>query len=118
MDHAAEFGEPGAQTIGHAIGDPDTDFSLCLHGVFPAIGFFEADTEDADDGFAAHGGAKFLSVFAVRPGRSETAPRLAVGDQRGGEFADLPHVERTGGASSGVGNDAGVGIDLACFAVP
>src|SRR5439155_547387 len=118
VEHAAEFGEPGAQAVGRAVGDPDSNFSLALHGVFPAIRFFDSDAEDADDGFTAHGRAEFLSVFAVGPGRGKTAAGLTVGDERGCELADFRHVERTGRAASRVRDDAGVGIDLANLAVP
>src|SRR5437773_4016527 len=118
VEHAAEFGEPGTQAVGRAVGDPDSNFSLALHGVFPAIRFFDSDAEDADDGFAAHGRAKFLSVLAIGPRSGETAAGLAVGDERGRELADFRHVERTGRATSGVRDDAGVGIDLANLAVP
>src|SRR5207247_5379296 len=100
------------------IGDPDSNFSLALHGVFPAIRFLNADAEDADDGFAAHGRAKFLSVFPVGPRRGKTAAGLAVGDERGRELADFRHVERAGCAASGVRDDARVGINLANLAVP
>src|SRR5207247_5468276 len=100
------------------IGDPDSNFSLALHGVFPAIRFLNADAEDADDGFAAHGRAKFLSVFPVGPRRGKTAAGLAVGDERGRELADFRHVERAGCASSGVRNDARVGINLTNLADP
>src|SRR3989442_602408 len=118
VEHATEFGEPGAQAVGRAVGDPDSNFSLALDGVFPTIRFFNSDAEDADDGFAAHGRAKFLSVFAVGPRRGQTAAGLAVGDERGCELADFRHIERTGRAASGVRDDAGVGIDLANLSVP
>src|SRR5207244_11437171 len=72
----------------------------------------------ADDRFAAHGGAKFLPVFAIRPWRSQAAAGLAVGDEGGRQFADFLHVERTGRAAAGVRDDAGVRIDFADFAVP
>src|SRR6266516_3314075 len=118
VEHATEFGEPRPQAVGRPVGDPDSNFSLALHGVFPAIRLFDPYAEDADDGFAAHGRAKFLSVFAVGPRRGKTAAGLTVGDERGGELADFRHVERTGRAASGVRDDAGVGIDLANLAVP
>ena len=71
-----------------------------------------------DDRFAAHGRAKFFAVLAIRPWRGQAAARLAIGDERRRQFADVFHVERTGGAAAGVGNDAGVRIDLAHLAVP
>src|SRR5580765_369979 len=118
VEHAAEFGKPWAQAVGRAVGDPDSNLSLALDGVFPAIRLLKTDAEDTDDGFAAHGGAKFLSVLAVRPRRGKTAARLAVSDERGRELADFRHVERTGRAASGIRDDAGVGIDFANLAVP
>src|SRR6266536_2339340 len=36
VEHAAEFGEPWAQAVGRAVGDPDSNFSFALDGVFPA----------------------------------------------------------------------------------
>src|SRR6185312_3241012 len=104
--------------IRHAVGDPEPDLGLALHRVFPAIGFFHSDAENADDGLAAHGGAKFLSVLPVRPRRHETAPSLAIGEKRGRKLADFFHVERTRRAAPGVWDDAGIGINLAHLGVP
>jgi len=43
---------------------------------------------------------------------------LAVGHERGREFADFFHVKGTGRAAAGVGNDAGIGIDRTHGGVP
>ena len=118
VQHAAEFREPRTQAIRDAIGHPEANLRFALHAVLPAIRFFEADAEDADDRFAAHGGAKFLPVFAIRPRRSQAAAGLAVGDEGGRPFADFLHVERTGRAAAGVRDDAGVRIYFSDFAVP
>ena len=59
-----------------------------------------------------------LPFLPLAHGRHQAAPRLAVGHQRRGQLADPLHVERTGRAAAGVGNDAGVGIDLAHLGIP
>src|SRR5262249_2029566 len=72
----------------------------------------------ADNWLAAERGAKFLSILAIDPRSSKPTTRLAIGEQRFGQFADFFHVERTGRAAAGIRNHTGVGIDLARLAVP
>src|SRR4029079_11280388 len=93
VKHARELCEPGTQIVGDALGYPDSNLGFTLHRVLPAIWFFEADAEDADDRFAAHCGAELFGVLAIRPGSSEPAAGLAIRDERGREFADPLHVE-------------------------
>src|SRR5262245_51950608 len=115
---AGKLGEPGAQAVGGSLRDPDANLRLTLHGILPAIRFFNANTEDADNWLAAERGAKFLSILAIDPRSSKPTTRLAIGEQRFGQFADFFHVERTGRAAAGIRNHTGVGIDLARLAVP
>src|SRR5262249_59186488 len=118
VQHAGEFGEPGAQSVRHPVGHPQADLRLALHAVLPPVRFLDADAEDADDGLATHGSSVFLPVLAVRPGCREPAASLSVGDEHGGEFADALHIQRTGRAAAGVRDDAGVGVDFADLRVP
>src|SRR5207253_5152974 len=91
---------------------------LTLHAVLPPVRFLDADAEDADDRFATQGGAELLAVLAVRPRRRQAAAALPVGDQHRRQFADALHVQRAGRAAAGVGDDAGVGMNLADLRVP
>ena len=118
VQRAAEFAEPRTQAIGDSVQDPNANLGVALHAVLPALRFFDADAEQADDGFATHGGAKFLAVFSIGPRRHDAAPGLAVGYQHGSQFANGFHVQRTQRAAAGVRDDAGIGIDLAHRAVP
>src|SRR5262249_17858729 len=86
--------------------------------VLPAVRFLDADAEDADDRFAAHGGAELFAVLSVRPRRRQAATGLPVGDQDGCQLADAPHVERAGRPAAGVRDYAGVGMDLADLPIP
>ena len=61
-----------------AIYDPELDFLRILNRIFPAIRLFDTDTEDADDRFFAERRAVFFAVFAVRPGRHQSASRLTI----------------------------------------
>src|SRR5437867_3443045 len=58
MQDAAELGEPWPQPVGHSVSDPQADFRLTLDTILPAVGFFDPNAEDADNGFATHGCAK------------------------------------------------------------
>ena len=113
MEHAGKFGEPGAQSIGHSVRYPEPNLCLALHAVFPPVWFLNADTKDADDGFATHGGAELLSVLSVRPWHSKATARLPVGDQGWRKLANSLHVQGTGGSSAGIGNDARIRVELA-----
>ncbi len=57
--------------------------AVAVDAVFPAVGLFEADAEEADDGLVAHGGAILFCGFAHEPGRLESAASLTVGDEHG-----------------------------------
>ena len=118
VEGGGEFAEPGTHAVGDGVEDPDADFGVAADAVFPAIGLFEADAEEADDGLVAHGGAIFFGGFAHEPGRLETAARLAVGDEHGSALADRDGVERIVCAASVVGDGAGFGIDCADLCVP
>ena len=110
VQHTGELGEPWTQVVGHPLGNPQPYLRFALDAILPAIRLFHADAEDADDGFAAHGGAEFLPVLAVGPRRGQAAACLPVGDEHGGKFADALHVQVTGGSAAGIGDDAGVRV--------
>ena len=118
MQHAGELGEPRPQAVGDAIRHPEANLGFALDAVLPPIRLLDADAEDADDGFAAHGGAEFLAVLPVGPRGGQPAPSLPVGDERRRKLADALHVQRARRAAAGVRDDAGVGIDLADLGIP
>ncbi len=118
MEGAGELREPGPHAVGDAVRGPEADLVRALHGVLPAVGLLDPDAEDADHGLAAHRGAVLLRVLAVGPGRHEPASRLTIGDQHRRQLADPLHVEAADGAAAGVGNETGVGVDLAQIRVP
>ena len=89
-----------------------------LHRILPAVRLFDAHAEDAADRLASHGGAIFLAVLPVGPGSHQAAARLAVGEQRGRQFADALHVQFAQRSSAGVGDIARRRVDLADLVVP
>src|SRR4030095_10592474 len=74
--------------------------------------------EKPDDRFAPHGRAKLFGALAIHPWRGEASSGLSIRDEHFRHFANAFHVQRTGGATSGVGNDATVWIDLTHLVVP
>ncbi len=115
---ARELREPGPHAVRQEVRGPEADLVRALHGVLPAVGLLHADAEEADDGLAAEGGPVLLGVHADGPGRHEPVARLTVGHEHRRQLADALHVEPAGGAAPGVGDDAGVGVDLADLRVP
>ena len=118
IEHAAKFGKPGTQPIGHPFGDPERDLSWTLHRVLPAVTFFEPHAKDATDWFIAHGGAVFLAVFAIGPNRHRTMPGLAVGKENIGALTDALHIECTERTATTVGNKARIRVDRADRPIP
>ena len=118
MERGGEFAEPGTHAVGDGVEDPDADLGVGVDAVFPAVGLFDADAEEADDGLVAHGGAVFFCGFAHEPWGCEAAASLAVGDEHGSALADLDGVERIVCAAAVVRDGAGFGIDFADLCVP
>ncbi len=115
---ARELREPGPHAVGDEVRGPEADLGSTLHGVLPPVGLLDPDAEEAGHGLAAHRGPVLLRVHADGPGRHEPVARLTIGHQHRRPLADLRHVQAAGGAAAGVGNDAGVGVDLAQIRVP
>src|SRR5262249_48084449 len=118
VEGAAEFADPWAQTVGHAIGNPDAQLGFVGNRVFPAVFIVDADAGNSDNGLSAEGSSKFLAVLAVGPGRGKAVARLAVGEEGWGELAGGLHGEGSHGSAAGVGDEAGAGIELADFTIP
>ena len=83
VERGGEFAEPGTHAVGDGVEHPDANFGVAVDAVLPAVGLFEADAEEADDGLVAHGGAILLGGFAHEPRGLETAASLTVGDEHG-----------------------------------
>ena len=118
MEGGGEFAEPGAHAVGDGVEDPDADFGGGVDAVFPAVGLFEADAEEADDGLVAHGGAILFGGFAHEPGRLESAAGLAVGDKHGSAAGGFDGVEGIVGSAAVVRDGGGLRIGFADFSVP
>src|SRR5712692_4743935 len=76
VQDTGKLGEPGTQAVGDAVGHPQADLRLALYAVLPPIRLLDADAEDADDGFSAHGCAEFLPVLPIGPRRREPTAGL------------------------------------------
>ena len=113
-----EFAEPGAHAVGDGVGSPDADLGGGVDAVFPAVGLFETDAEEADDGLVAHGGAILFGGFPHEPGWLESAASLAVGDEHGSAAGGFDGVEGIVGSAAVVGDGGGLGIGFADFCVP
>jgi hypothetical protein len=118
VEGAGELREPGPHAVGQEVGDPEADLVPVLHRVLPSIGLFDSDAEEARDGLAAQRGTVLLGVHPDGPGGHEAAARLAIGRHHRREVADPLHVQAARGSAARVGNDAGVGVDLAHLRVP
>src|SRR5262245_59566942 len=118
LNGGGKFREPWPQSVGNTIGHPDAKLCFTLERVFPTIGLFQADAENASDRFVAHRGAIFLAVLAVSPRGHQTAARLPIGKEDGCPLANFFHVERAGRSAARIGNDAGIGIELPHLRVP
>src|SRR5215471_12398615 len=118
IKHTAEFAEPGTHAVGNSIEHPNANFGIALHAVFPAIRFFQTNTEQSGNRFAPHRSSVFLCILSVQPGSGQTSSGLTICSQQGRQLTDLPHVERTQSAAASVGHDTSIRIDLAHLAVP
>ena len=76
-----ELGEPGAQALRDAVMGPPADLGAGLHGVFPAVRFFDPDAEDSADRLTPEGGPVLFAVFPIRPRRQSTTAGLLVGKE-------------------------------------
>src|SRR5271170_4028296 len=56
VEGSGEFAEPGTHAVGDGVEDPDANLGAGVDAIFPSVGLFEADSEETDDGFVAHGG--------------------------------------------------------------
>src|ERR1700751_4647777 len=113
-----ELGKPGSQAFCNAVDHPKPDLVSVLHGVLPAILFFETDAENTGDRFAAHGGPVFLSVFAVRPWRNDPAARLPVGKQRRRKLPNNGHIQFAQSPAAGIRDVTRIRIDSFDMGVP
>jgi hypothetical protein len=104
--------------MGDPVNHPEPNLIAALDGVFPTVRLFNAYAEDAGDGLAAKRRAVFLAVFAIRPGRRQPAPGLAIGEERRRQFPDGLHVEIAERPAAGVRNETRVRVDLFDLRVP
>src|ERR1019366_3513709 len=118
VKRGGELGEPWPHAIGDGVERPDADLGAAGDAVLPAVLFFEADAEEADDWLVAHGGAIFLGGFADEPGRGETVACLTIGGEHRRATADLDGIEWARCATSVIRDHAGLGVDSANLVVP
>src|SRR5882724_7932994 len=85
VNSTGKFREPRTQAVGDSVKRPDANLSVALDRVLPPIRLFQSDAENSHNRFAAHCGAKFLSVLSAGPRRSYPAAGLPVSDQCPGQ---------------------------------
>ena len=105
-----ELCEPGTQPMGNAIVSPQSNFSIGLHRIFPAVRFFHPHAEDAANGLASHGGTIFFAVLAIAPGRHGSTTRLLIGEQCLGKLSHCFHIQFRQRSTTRIGNECCVWI--------
>src|SRR5262245_39853244 len=115
---AVELREPGPEIMRDPVNHPEPNLVAALDGIFPTVRLFNAYAEDACDGLAAQRRAVFLAVFAIRPGKRQPAPGLAIGEERRRQLSDGLHIEIAERPAAGVRNETRVRVDVFDLSVP